>query len=91
MPGGSEALVARAEPSGLTRVYVVGAVDPAERVLVEQHVSHCLECQAELAGLAGIPALLGRLTLDEIERQPALAPPGGPPSLREPRTWSTGL
>jgi Putative zinc-finger len=62
-------------------VYVVGAIDPAERVLVERHVALCLGCRAELAGLAGIPALLGRVTLDELERQPAPVPPGGPPFL----------
>jgi hypothetical protein len=42
-------------------VYVVGAIDPAERSIVDAHLSHCLECREELAGLAGLPALLGRV------------------------------
>ena len=42
-------------------VYVLGAIDPAERSLVDAHVSGCPECQDELAGLAGLPALLSRV------------------------------
>ena len=51
-------------------VYVVGAIEPADRVLVEQHVALCGECRAELAALAGIPALLNRVTLEQAEGQP---------------------
>jgi anti-sigma factor RsiW len=42
-------------------VYVVGAIDPAERALVDTHLSGCPACREELAGLAGLPALLGRV------------------------------
>jgi len=42
-------------------VYVVGAIEPAERALVDRHVSGCKPCRDELAALAGIPGLLGRL------------------------------
>jgi anti-sigma factor RsiW len=49
-------------------VYVVGAIDPAERSVVDAHLSHCLECREELAGLAGLPALLGRVPLADAER-----------------------
>jgi predicted anti-sigma-YlaC factor YlaD len=49
-------------------VYVLGAIDPAERVVVDAHLTHCQECREELAGLAGLPALLGRVPLDDIER-----------------------
>ena len=59
-------------------VYVVGAIDPAERVLVEQHVAICPQCRAELAALAGIPELLSSVTLEEVESQPALVSPAGP-------------
>jgi len=63
-------------------VYVVGAIDPAERVLVEQHVALCRECRAELAALSGIPALLSRVTLEQAQGQPSgiwwsHAAPGG--------------
>src|SRR5258708_20006667 len=49
-------------------VYVLGAIDPAERVIVDAHLSQCQECREELAGLAGLPALLGRVPLQDAER-----------------------
>jgi hypothetical protein len=49
-------------------VYVVGAIDPAERSVVDAHLGDCLGCREELAGLAGLPALLGRVPLEDAER-----------------------
>jgi hypothetical protein len=49
-------------------VYVLGAIDPAERALVDAHLVTCRDCQDELAGLAGLPALLARVNPDEISR-----------------------
>jgi len=49
-------------------VYVLGAIDPAERSLVDAHLQTCPECRDELAGLAGLPALLARVNPDEISR-----------------------
>jgi anti-sigma factor RsiW len=49
-------------------VYVLGAIDPAERALVDAHLPTCRDCRDELAGLAGIPALLARVNPEEIER-----------------------
>jgi hypothetical protein len=49
-------------------VYVLGAIDPAERALVDAHLSDCQDCREELAGLAGLPALLGRVPLPDVER-----------------------
>jgi hypothetical protein len=49
-------------------VYVLGSIDPAERGLVDAHLATCQECRDELAGLAGLPALLARLTPDEVSR-----------------------
>jgi hypothetical protein len=49
-------------------VYVVGALDPAERMLVDLHLAGCRECREELAGLAGLPALLGRVPARDAER-----------------------
>ncbi len=49
-------------------IYVVGAIDPAERTVVDMHLSHCAECREELAGLAGLPALLGRVPAADAER-----------------------
>src|SRR6201997_2641091 len=49
-------------------VYVLGAIDPAERGLVDAHLPTCRDCRDELAGLAGLPALLARVNPDEISR-----------------------
>jgi hypothetical protein len=49
-------------------VYVVGAIDPADRSIVDQHLSQCQECREELAGLAALPALLGRVPRGDAER-----------------------
>ncbi len=49
-------------------VYVLGAIDPAERALVDAHLSTCQDCRDELAGLAGLPALLARVNPDEVSR-----------------------
>jgi hypothetical protein len=47
---------------------VLGAIDPAERALVDAHLVTCRDCRDELAGLAGLPALLARVNPDEISR-----------------------
>jgi hypothetical protein len=49
-------------------VYVVGAIEPAERALVNMHLAGCPDCRQELAGLAGLPALLGRVPADAVNR-----------------------
>jgi hypothetical protein len=57
-------------------VYVLGAIDPAERAQVESHLATCRDCRDELAGLAALPALLARVTVEEAI---ALAASDGPP------------
>jgi hypothetical protein len=57
---------AEARPS--LGVYVLGAIDPGERGLVDAHLLTCRDCRDELAGLAGLPALLARVNPDEISR-----------------------
>jgi predicted anti-sigma-YlaC factor YlaD len=52
----------------LLGVYVVGAIEPAERAAVDAHLSQCYECREELAALAPLPALLHRVPLAEAER-----------------------
>jgi hypothetical protein len=42
-------------------VYVLGAIEPWDRDIVDQHVAQCGHCRQELAGLAGVPALLRRV------------------------------
>ena len=59
-------------------VYVLGAIDPAERAQVESHLATCRDCRDELAGLAALPALLARVTAEEAM---ALAASDGPPPI----------
>jgi hypothetical protein len=49
-------------------VYVLGAIDPAERAMVDAHLVTCRECRDELAGLASLPALLARVSPEELDR-----------------------
>jgi Putative zinc-finger len=49
-------------------VYVLGAIDPAERAQVDDHLATCLECREELASLAGLPAMLRKVPIVEAER-----------------------
>ena len=49
-------------------VYVLGAIDPAERSVVDVHLSTCPECREELAGLASLPALLRRIPVGEAQQ-----------------------
>jgi putative zinc finger protein len=72
----------------LLGVYVVGAVEPAERALIDAHLSQCYGCREELAGLAVLPALLHRIPVAEAEQ---LALPELPQSLSDdpaPRVFS---
>jgi len=49
-------------------VYVLGAIEPADRAQVDEHLATCTECREELASLAGLPALLRRVPTAEAER-----------------------
>ena len=49
-------------------VYVLGAIDPAERARVDEHLATCPECREELASLAGLPAMLRKVPVVEAER-----------------------
>lgn len=56
--------------------YVLGTLDEAERAAVDAHLRTCPECRAELAELAGLPALLDRLSLQDLgEAVPVAAAP----------------
>jgi hypothetical protein len=46
-------------------VYVLGAIEPADRDAVDRHLSGCADCRDELAGLAGLPALLRKVSVAE--------------------------
>lgn len=47
-------------------VYVLGALEPDERVLVEAHLAECAECRAELEELAGVTTFLGRVSEGDV-------------------------
>jgi Putative zinc-finger len=49
-------------------IYVVGAIAPADRDALERHLATCSDCRDELAGLAGLPALLSRVPAEEVDR-----------------------
>jgi anti-sigma-K factor RskA len=59
----------------LLGVYVVGAIDPAERAQVDEHLAECQSCRDELAGLAGLPAMLSRVPAADVERLGLLSLP----------------
>jgi hypothetical protein len=66
-------------------VYVLGAIEPAERALVEAHLASCRDCRDELAGLAGLPALLARVSAEEaISLGAAAGPPDSAADAAEP-------
>ncbi|HEX4830670.1 MAG TPA: zf-HC2 domain-containing protein [Trebonia sp.] len=46
-------------------VYVLGVIDPDERVLLDAHLATCDACAADLADLADLPALLAMIPVDE--------------------------
>jgi len=52
----------------LLGVYVVGAMEPGERALLDAHLSQCYECREELAGLLRLTALMHRVPVAEAER-----------------------
>jgi anti-sigma factor RsiW len=60
-------------------VYVLGAIEPAERAVLDEHLSVCARCRDELASLAGLPALLSRVGEEQLAQ---LGPP--PEHLLEP-------
>lgn len=49
-------------------MYLLGAIEPAQRAVVARHLASCRDCRTELAGLAGLPALLRRVPADELRR-----------------------
>jgi hypothetical protein len=46
-------------------VYVLGALEPAERTAVDTHLATCEGCRAELANIEGLPAALASLSTED--------------------------
>ncbi len=68
----------------LLGVYVLGAIEPAERSLVDAHLAGCLDCREELAGLAALPSLLHRVDPADAERIAAAVTSHGDPAQSPP-------
>jgi len=66
--------------------YVLGATEPADRGLIHRHLAGCADCRQELASLAGLPALLLRVTPEDAAEVLADAQPtaGPEPEHAEP-------
>jgi len=60
--------------------YLLGAIDPADRAAVDLHLAGCARCRAELAGLAGLPALLQRVPVAEAALLDEAAVPAAAPA-----------
>jgi Putative zinc-finger len=82
--GGRTGAVTSHGPCGEIRlelaVYLLGAIEPADRSVVDRHLADCAGCRDELAGLAGLPALLRRVSPQEAS---ALAEDDASTSRRE--------
>ena len=63
-------------------VYVLGAMEAAQRAQVESHLAACPWCREELAGLARLPALLGKVPGVEAMRLAPAGAGGGAPGLQ---------
>jgi anti-sigma factor RsiW len=55
--------------------YVLGALDPADRRRVDEHVRDCPACAAELAELRNLPGLLAEVRLDDLQSAPVAPSP----------------
>jgi anti-sigma factor RsiW len=62
--------------------YLLGAIEPAQRALVNRHLRTCLACRAELSDLASLPSLLRRVPGDSVgqllDNDPLRAAPAPP-------------
>jgi len=80
--------------------YVLGALAPSDRLAFERHLATCPECAAAVRRIAGLPGLLGRLSLEDVGSPPTTEPPPATllPRLVEEvrrtqrrRRWAVGL
>jgi anti-sigma factor RsiW len=56
-------------------VYVLGAIAPADRAAVNRHLASCPRCREEVTELAGLPALLRKVSVAEAMQLPGERPP----------------
>lgn len=46
--------------------YVLGALEPSERLALQEHLASCADCSAELAELEPLPGLMARIPLGAV-------------------------
>ncbi|GLZ47775.1 anti-sigma factor [Actinomycetospora sp. NBRC 106375] len=56
-------------------VYVLGALEPAEREAFESHLPGCADCARSLGEVAGLPGLLSRVPEGDRDAEPLADPP----------------
>ena len=54
--------------------YVLGSLSPADRLEFERHLPGCESCRRSVADLAGLPGLLGRVPVEQVEAPAPLEP-----------------
>jgi anti-sigma factor RsiW len=67
-------------------VYLLGALDPAERSRFESHLSRCDTCRGELVRLSPLPGLLNQITPADFEDGLPPADTAAAPVLTQPVT-----
>jgi hypothetical protein len=70
-------------------VYLLGALDPAERFAFESHLSFCDVCRGELVRLAPLPGMLNQITQEDFaDDLPPTGTEGVPVTRTPPHTWA---
>lgn len=54
--------------------YVLGALPPTERLAFERHLAGCPACERSVRQIAGLPGLLARVPVEDVEADPAADP-----------------
>jgi len=55
--------------------YVLGSLDPADRATLDAHLPGCPACREELASYAALPALMSRVSIDQVRQPTPTVPP----------------
>ena len=55
--------------------YVLGSLEPADRAALDAHLPGCPDCREELASYAAIPALMSRVSIDQLRQPTPPVPP----------------
>ena len=67
--------------------YLLGALDPAERAAMQEHIAQCPHCRRELLELAPLPGLLRHTPFEELPQSAAAAQSPGPAERWPVEPW----